>query len=74
VWVILWRSIPYTLEFTAADAYDRNPDFILKRRIIAHLQRANLDATNRRCRDLAKSIEACPAFLPILLNLKGGRV
>ena len=74
MWVILWRPIPDTLEFTAADAHDRNPDFILKHWIIAHLQRASLDATNRRRRALAKSIEACPASLPILLNLKGGRV
>jgi len=61
------------LELAAADAHDRNPDFVLKL-IFSHFQRASLGAANRRCPALAKNIEAYPASLPILLNLKGGRV
>ena len=70
MWVILWRLIPDALELAAANAHDRNTDFILKLWIVSHLQRARLDAINRLCPDLAKNIEACPAFLPILLNLQ----
>jgi len=40
VWVILRRFIPNALELAAANAHDRHPDFIMKRRITFHLQRA----------------------------------
>src|SRR6516164_790377 len=40
VGVILWRLIPDALELAAANAHDRHPDFIMKRRITFHLQRA----------------------------------
>jgi hypothetical protein len=40
VGVIWWRLIPDALELAAANAHDRHPDFIMKRRITFHLQRA----------------------------------
>src|SRR5258708_29014016 len=40
VWVILRWFIPNALELAAANAHDRHPDFIVKRRITFHLQRA----------------------------------
>lgn len=72
--VILWRPIPDALELAAADAHDRNTDFILKLWIVSHLQRARLGATNRLRLALAKNIATYPAVLPILLNLQEGRV
>lgn len=72
--VILWRPIPDALELAAADAHDRNTDFILKLWIVSHLQRARLGATNRLCPALAKNIGTYPVVLPILLNLQEGRV
>ena len=40
VWVILRWFIPNALELAAANAHDRHPDFIMKRRITFHLRRA----------------------------------
>lgn len=74
MWVVLWRHIPDALELEAADAHDRNTDFILKLWIVSHLQRARLGAANRLGPALAKNIATYPAFLPILLSLQEGRV
>ena len=40
VWVILRRFIPNALELAAANAHDRDRDFIMKLRVTFHLQRA----------------------------------
>jgi hypothetical protein len=69
VWVILRRFIPNALELAAANAHDRDPDFIMK---LTHpFNRAPVCGVDRWSRP-AERPERCDKPRPVVENPSGG--